>query len=314
MAQLLPFRDIFISLFFVAVGMLVQLDVVLEHPGLTFAGRGVLLPGKPLTAAVGPALLGYSARVALLSGLAVSQIGEFSFVLAREGRAAGLLPGALYQSFLAVAVFTMILTPFLLQGGPALLDRLDRVIRLDRVLPGLRPQRVARGLNPTLHIIARTRYVVEIPELARLGANVVIPEEFETSIEIFTRVLAHYQVPQGDIDTLVTRIRASHYQALRTQGPLQLEQLPALSGLPQMSAERVLLPPGAKAVGRSLAATRLRTRTGALVLSIRRADQDIPTPDPRLPLAAGDELSIVGQPHQLRAARELLIGQPAEPG
>ncbi|PYP20547.1 MAG: potassium transporter KefB [Gemmatimonadetes bacterium] len=406
MAELLPFRDIFISLFFVAVGMLVQLDVVLQHPALTFAGVAVLLSGKTLTAAVGPALLGYSARVALLAGLAVSQIGEFSFVLAREGRAAGLLPGALYQSFLAVAVFTMILTPFLLQGGPALLDRLDRVIRLDRVLPGLRPQevapatepladhvviaglglngrnlaaalrairvpylivelnpqtvrharaqgepafygdatreeilralgvdrarlfvvaisdpaatrrmvRVARGLNPTVHIIARTRYVVEIPELARLGANVVIPEEFETSIEIFTRVLAHYQVPQGDIDTLVTRIRASHYQALRTQGPLQLEQLPALSGLPQMSAERVLLPPGAKAVGRSLAATRLRTRTGALVLSIRRADQDIPTPDPRLPLAAGDELSIVGQPHQLRAARELLVGQPAEPG
>src|SRR5881396_3208330 len=400
MAELLPFRDIFISLFFVAVGMLVQLDVVLQHPALTFAGVAVLLSGKTLTAAVGPA------RLALLAGLAVSQIGEFSFVLAREGRAAGLLPGALYQSFLAVAVFTMILTPFLLQGGPALLDRLDRVIRLDRVLPGLRPQevapatepladhvviaglglngrnlaaalrairvpylivelnpqtvrharaqgepafygdatreeilralgvdrarlfvvaisdpaatrrmvRVARGLNPTLHIIARTRYVVEIPELARLGANVVIPEEFETSIEIFTRVLAHYEVPQGDIDTLVNRIRASHYQALRVQGPFQLEQLPALSGLPQMSAERVRLPPGAKAVGRSLAATRLRTRTGALVLSIRRGDEDIPTPDPRLPLAAGDELAIVGQPHQLRAARELLIGQPPEPG
>src|SRR5437773_4939089 len=292
MAELLPFRDVVISLFFVAVGMLVQLDVVLQHPALTFAGVAVLLSGKTLTAAVGPALLGYSARVALLAGLAVSQIGEFSFVLAREGRAAGLLPGALDQRFLAVAVFTMILTPFLLQGGPALLDRLDRVIRLDRVLPGLRPQevapatepladhvviaglglngrnlaaalrairvpylivelnpqtvrharaqgepafygdatreeilralgvdrarlfvvaisdpaatrrmvRVARGLNPTVHIIARTRYVVEIPELARLGANVVIPEEFETSIEIFTRVLAHYQVPQGDID------------------------------------------------------------------------------------------------------------------
>jgi len=174
--------------------------------------------------------------------------------------------------------------------------------------------RVARGLSPTLHIIARTRYVVEIPELARLGANVVIPEEFETSIEIFTRVLAHYQVPQGDIDTLVNKIRASHYQALRAQGPFQLEQLPALSGLPQMSAERVRLPPGAKAVGRSLAATRLRTRTGALVLSIHRGDEDIPTPDPHLPLAAGDELAIVGQPDQLRAARELLIGQPPEPG
>src|SRR4026208_1026737 len=54
--------------------------------------------------------------------------------------------------------------------------------------------RVAREMNPALHIIARTRYVVEIPELTRLGANVVIPEEFETSIEIFARVLAHYNV------------------------------------------------------------------------------------------------------------------------
>src|SRR2546426_1160582 len=259
------------------------------------------------TEAVGASL----ALGAFLAGLGVSQIGESSFVLARGGRAAGLLPGGLYQSFLAIAVFTMILTPFLLQGGPDLLDRLDRVIRLDRVLPGLRPQevapaaepladhvviaglglngrnlatalrairvpylivelnpqtvrqaraqgepafygdatreeilralgverarlfvvaisdpaatrrmvRVARGLNPALHIIARTRYVVEIPELARLGANVVIPEEFETSIEIFTRVLAHYEVSQGDIDTLVNRIRASHYQALRVQAP-----------------------------------------------------------------------------------------------
>jgi CPA2 family monovalent cation:H+ antiporter-2 len=170
--------------------------------------------------------------------------------------------------------------------------------------------RVARALNPAVHIIARTRYVVEVSELARLGANVVIPEEFETSIEIFTQVLAHYQVPRGDIDTLTARIRASHYQALRAQGPLLHQLLPALSGIPQMSAERIRLPEGASAVGYSLGETGLRTKTGALVLSIRRGDEDIPTPDPRLPLAAGDELAVVGQPHQLRAARELLLGQP----
>src|SRR5437899_9563287 len=58
MAELLPFRDIFISLFFVAVGILVQLDVVLQHPALPFAGVAVLLSGKTLTAAVGLALLG----------------------------------------------------------------------------------------------------------------------------------------------------------------------------------------------------------------------------------------------------------------
>src|SRR6058998_2551717 len=370
MAELLPFRDIFISLFFVAVGMLVQLDVVLAHPGLTFAGVAVLLSGKTLTAAVGPALLGYSARVALLAGLAVSQIGEFSFVLAREGRVAGLLPGGLYQSFLAIAVFTMILTPFLLQGGPDLLDRLDRVIRLDRVLPGLRPQevapaaepladhvviaglglngrnlatalravrvpylivelnpqtvrqaraqgepafygdatreeilralgierarlfviaisdpsatrrmvRVARELNPKVHIIARTRYVIEIPELTHLGANVVIPEEFETSIEIFARVLAHYNVPRDEIERLVGEIRASHYQALRPGARPRLTLSGALGAMPQMHIERIPLAPTAPAVGKTLAETGLRSRTGALVLSVRRRESDIATP------------------------------------
>src|SRR6059036_2471693 len=97
MAELMPFRDIFISLFFVAVGMLVQLQTLWAHLALTLAAVAVIMGGKTLAAAVGPALMGYSGRVALLAGVAVSQIGEFSFVLAEEGRAAGLLPDGLYQ-------------------------------------------------------------------------------------------------------------------------------------------------------------------------------------------------------------------------
>src|SRR3989475_11933833 len=97
--------------------------------------------GKALLAAVGPAVMGYSGRVALLTGLAVSQIGEFSFVLAREGRGTGLLSEGLYQTFLAVAGLTMLVTPFLLQGGPALLDALVRLVPLDRLLPGLRDRK-----------------------------------------------------------------------------------------------------------------------------------------------------------------------------
>src|SRR5437660_1701826 len=299
MAELLPFRDVFISLFFVAVGMLVQVEFLRDHPALALAGVVGVMGGKALLAAGGPLLLGYSGRVALLAGLAVSQIGEFSFVLAREGRGTGLLSEVLYQTSLAVAVLTMLVTPFLLQGGPALLDGLERLVPLDRLLPGLRPGaipvadqpltdhvivagyglngrnltaalrsirapylivdlnaqpvqqarargepafygdatreeilralgaerarmlvvaisdpsatrrmvRVARSLNPRIHIIARTRYVTEIPELSRLGADVVIPEEFETSIEIFARPLAHYSVPRSDIERLVDQIR-----------------------------------------------------------------------------------------------------------
>src|SRR2546423_2346170 len=143
MAELMPFRDIFISLFFVAVGMLVQLSSIWHYIGLTVLAVAVIMIGKALTAAVGPALMGYSGRVALLAGVAISQIGEFSFVLAREGRVSGLLSDVLYQQFLGVAVITMLVTPFSLQGGPTMLDALEKVVPLDRLLPGFRPRDLA---------------------------------------------------------------------------------------------------------------------------------------------------------------------------
>ncbi len=168
--------------------------------------------------------------------------------------------------------------------------------------------RVARGLSPAVHIIARTRYVVEVPELLRLGANDVIPEEFETSIEIFARVLAYYGVPRAEIDRLVDQIRASNYQAFRhgTEHGEPL-RLGAVGGIPQMALRRIRLPPNSALVGRSLAQTGLRTRTGALVLSIQRGSADIATPDPEFELAAGDVLLVVGQPQQLQAAEQLAI-------
>ena len=404
LAELMPFRDIFISLFFVAVGMLVQLDVIRAHPFVTFGGVAVIMGGKSLSAAVGPALMGYAGRVALLAGVAVSQIGEFSFVLAEQGRSANLLPNSVYQQFLGVAVVTMLVTPFLLQSGPALLDRLERLVPLDRMLPGFRPKgfapvedpvsdhvvvagyglngrnlaaalrainapylivelnaqtvrraraegepafygdatrdeilralgidrarlfviaisdpsatrsmvRVARGINPKLHIIARTRYVAEIPELTRLGADVVIPEEFETSIEIFARVLAHYNVPRDEIDRLVAEIRASHYEALRPGAKPRITLSGMLGAMPQMHVERIPLAASAPAVGQTLAETGLRSRTGALVLSVRRGESDIATPPATYRLAAGDVLVVVGQKQQLKGAYKLLTGtEPA---
>src|SRR5437016_2529516 len=400
MAELLPFRDVFISLFFVAVGMLVQVEFLREHPALALGGVAVIMGGKALLAAVGPAVMGYSGRVALLAGLAVSQIGEFSFVLAREGRGTGLLPEGLYQTFLAVAVLTMLVTPFALQSGPAVLDGLERLVPLDRLLPGLRPGaiavaeqpltdhvivagyglngrnltaalrsirapylivelnaqtvqqarargepafygdatreeilralgaerarmlvvaisdpaatrrmvRVGRSLNARLHIIARTRYVTEIPELGRLGADVVIPEEFENSIEIFARVLAHYNVPRSDIERLVDQIRSSHYEALRGGDGAGRLSLGDVAGIPQMAVERLRLPGDSPLVGKTLAATGLRTQTGALVLAVARGADEIATPGPHFRLAADDVLVVVGQPPQLRAATRLVTG------
>ena len=168
--------------------------------------------------------------------------------------------------------------------------------------------RVGRSLNPRIHIIARTRYVTEIPELSRLGADVVIPEEFETSIEIFARVLAHYNVPRSDIDRLVDQIRSSHYEAFRGGDGAGRMSLGEVAGIPQMAVERLRLPPDSPLAGKTLAATGLRTKTGALVLAVRRGEAEIATPGPQFRLAADDILVVVGQPPQLRAAARLVAG------
>ncbi len=73
----------------------------------------------------------------------------------------------------------------------------------------------ARRLNSDLYLIVRTRYVAEIPRLTRLGANEVIPEEFETSVEIFARVLQEYHVPRNVITLQVQMVRREGYGMLR---------------------------------------------------------------------------------------------------
>jgi len=126
--------------------------------------------------------------------------------------------------------------------------------------------RVARGLNAALHIIARTRYVVEIPELTRLGANAVIPEEFETSIEIFARVLGHYGVPRAEIERLVTDVRSEHYAALLSPDGQPVGDR-VVTGVPQLGVERLTLEPGAHAIGpsaRGHATAHAHGRPGAL--------------------------------------------------
>jgi CPA2 family monovalent cation:H+ antiporter-2 len=76
-----------------------------------------------------------------------------------------------------------------------------------------------REISTRVHIIVRTRFIQEMDESFQLGADEVIPEEFETSIEIFTRVLTKYLVPRNEIEAFTTSIRAGKYEMLRTLSP-----------------------------------------------------------------------------------------------
>src|SRR5438034_10952929 len=115
-AELLPLRDAFVSIFFTSIGMLFEPAAIAGEPALLAGMVGaVLFKGLLITAIVG--LFWRSARLAVLTGFGLAQIGEFSFVLARQGGAAGVISRGLEQAFLGAAIITMAATPFLMPLG-----------------------------------------------------------------------------------------------------------------------------------------------------------------------------------------------------
>ncbi|MCL6567054.1 MAG: cation:proton antiporter [Acidobacteriia bacterium] len=118
MAEILPFRDGLTSLFFISVGMLIDLRFVVAHAGVLAAVVAAILLGKLLLGGASIAVLGFPLRMAALVSLALAQVGEFSFVLLSEGFRLGLISTERYQIFLAAAVLTMMVTPGFIAAGP----------------------------------------------------------------------------------------------------------------------------------------------------------------------------------------------------
>lgn len=112
-ANLLPFHDLFMSFFFVSIGMLLDIRFFLANWPTILILAACLILVKFLTAGTATIFLRYPLRTAFIVGIALAQIGEFSFILAAVGRQNTLIPGDAYQIFLAVVVLTMTLTPFI---------------------------------------------------------------------------------------------------------------------------------------------------------------------------------------------------------
>lgn len=126
--NIMPLQDIFSSLFFVSIGMLLDVRFVLEQPFMIlFITIGVLLLKASIIAATAFCLR-LPIRVMILAGIALCQVGEFSFVLARAGMASGIATEYLFQLFLSVALLTMAVSPSLLQNS-------GRILRLLMKLP-----------------------------------------------------------------------------------------------------------------------------------------------------------------------------------
>ena len=402
LGEILPLRNAFNGIFFVSVGMLFNIQTFLDSPvsmGLGVVGLVVAKAGVVVGVL---AVLGYSIRLALTAGLGLAQVGEFSFVLAIAGVAAGVLSESLFQLFVGMAVLTMAATPMFWAVGTALSHRLaarlpawgrsrdeeslepaaeqqkDHVVivgygingrNLARVMESVRipyvvvemnPETVraerkrgvpihygdattpevleragiararvlvlaisdpvgarhatalARRLYPTLHIIVRTRYVREMDALYALGANQVVPEEFETSVEIFSRVLRTYLVPRDIVERSVREIRQDGYEMFRGLRDAHRPAEAVRDLIRGVVLEVFQVREESPVEGRTLAEVDLRGKTGAMVLAIQKDSQVQANPPAETSLSVGAVALLLGTPDQLARAAPLFSNPRAE--
>jgi CPA2 family monovalent cation:H+ antiporter-2 len=134
MGDMLPLRDAFVSVFFVSLGMLFDVRVVMQRPLLVVLLLLGFLLAKGFLATIAALAMRFPVRVAWLSGIGLAQFGEFGFVLARLGQSAGVVDEAAMRPLLAAGIVSMFLTPVLVRVGPhvtagqRLLAPLERLI------------------------------------------------------------------------------------------------------------------------------------------------------------------------------------------
>jgi CPA2 family monovalent cation:H+ antiporter-2 len=162
--------------------------------------------------------------------------------------------------------------------------------------------RTARTLAPEVPILVRVRYRKEADRLAGLGATIAVAEEFEASLEVLTQLLARLQVPDDAVDMLLERFRRPSSGMRPLSAVRRLDELSAdLGELPIAKHE---VPERAWAVGRSLTDIDLRAQTGALIIAIRRGDQNVPSPAPDTRIEPRDLLYLMGSPADVARARQ----------
>jgi CPA2 family monovalent cation:H+ antiporter-2 len=161
---------------------------------------------------------------------------------------------------------------------------------------------VARRLAPHVHLVVRTRYVREIDELQKLGANEVVPEEFETSLEMFSRVLRRYGVPSSAIRAEVEAARRDHYEMFRGRERPYAGHLTdlAISLGVRIGVETVHVEAGAPAVGGNPRTLQIRSRTGCNVVAVIRGKDVIYEPSAEFGFRPDDVVVLVGTPEALR--------------
>jgi CPA2 family monovalent cation:H+ antiporter-2 len=390
-ADILPLKDAFNSIFFVSIGLLLNFQFVVEHKMiLVIVILGIIVLKSLIIIGI-IKFLRFPLRVAVITGLGLAQVGEFSFVLAQAGLGFNLIPPDFYNSFLGASIFTMLVTPFVFQFTPFISRKfgtfesvdlesdkvslrklkdhaiivgfglngknLARVLKetgINYIVIELNPETVreekakgeniiygditkeeilhhvhiksakifviaisdptatriglqnAKRQNPSVYTIVRTRYTREIEELIKLGADEVIPEEFETSLQIFGKVLERYHIPLNIIMKQVAILRSEGYSMMIKETPeahpfVHLNEILA-AGL----TETFYIGETNRYANKTLSEINLRAKTDATIIAVVRNGKTISNPSGREKLLPNDTIVITGTHQAVDKAFDLL--------
>lgn len=147
LSDLIPLREVLASVFFVSIGMLLNVPDVIVHIAPIMGLLAAILTGKFVIVAVTAAFMRLSVRASVLTGAALCQVGEFSFVLFRSAHNTGLLDEALAQNLLVAVILSMLITPVAIAVGPRLASGVAKVSWLERLL---RIRTAEEGVSETL--------------------------------------------------------------------------------------------------------------------------------------------------------------------
>jgi CPA2 family monovalent cation:H+ antiporter-2 len=176
---------------------------------------------------------------------------------------------------------------------------------------------LVRQRNATCEIFVRTRLTQEVDELHALGATAVVPEEFETSIELSRLIMQACGAPPHAVWSHQQAMRAGRYAALRdgsTTAQAEQSRRTLSELLLSMDVETVEIPAGAWGVGSSVRDLDVRGRTGASILAIVRGEETIQNPGASCVLQAEDVVVLVGKGAEVQAAFDLLRSRDATEG
>jgi len=197
-AEMIAWRDPLVAVFFVSVGMLLDVKFLLNHPlSISLTTLGVLF-GKTVLNSIAGSLLGFMQRTSVVAGLLLSQVGEFSFILADSAQKLGVFSPDEYQFILSVIVLSLSLSPLIIHLTPLLAPRLIRSDFVGQAIEKVIQERQESGKNKETVAISKTSYLKDHVVIIGFGNNG----------QNLAAALRHIQVPYQIIESNAATLQA----------------------------------------------------------------------------------------------------------